>query len=121
MVNEINLQNCSFVEDEDIKLFLIEHINKQEENPFQFSFRVYGNVCEEEGGSIVTEYLELYSHGNIRFDGCSHVWFGDSKEAPDGYVHLCGKVWWEAHCLLMKELWELAVKVLGIEEEKQDD
>jgi hypothetical protein len=36
-------------------------------------------------------------HGMIKWDGCSHVYFGNPKgkgEGTDGYLHLCGEGSW---------------------------
>jgi hypothetical protein len=50
---------------------------------------------------------ELYLSACIKFDGCSHVTFGEDE---DGYLHLCGKPCWEHHCMLMNTLWDFASK-----------
>jgi len=58
--------------------------------------------------------LEMYLTGSIKWDGCSHLWFGNKKDEiyQDGYIHLCGKYFWDLHVKLMKEIWEYAEKNL---------
>jgi hypothetical protein len=44
------------------------------------------------------EYASPAITGLIKFDGCSHVWFGernDKDAAGDGYMHLCGRSCWD--------------------------
>lgn len=53
--------------------------------------------------------VELYLTAYIKWDGCSHVWFGEEeKGTPTGYLHLCGKWCWNKHTRLMYELWDFA-------------
>jgi hypothetical protein len=44
---------------------------------------------------------ELYLKGTIKWDGCSHIWFGDENN----YLHLCGKYYFDQHCKLLEFLW----------------
>ena len=53
--------------------------------------------------------MELYVRGTIKWDGCSHVYFGEND---DGYLHLCGKSSWDDHCKMMEALWDLAAKTI---------
>lgn len=48
---------------------------------------------------------ELYLKGEIKWDGCSHFWFGE-----DGYIHMCGKDSFEDHKKVFDAVWELASK-----------
>jgi hypothetical protein len=50
--------------------------------------------------------IELYVKGTIKWDGCSHLWFGDK----DGYIHLHGKSRYDVHCQLIQELFAFAEK-----------
>jgi len=56
--------------------------------------------------------IDLYLTAYIKWDGCSHVWFGDVGEnnKQDGYLHLCGRWCWDKHIQLMSELWDFASK-----------
>jgi len=59
--------------------------------------------------------LELYLTGFIKWDGCSHIWFGEEEDGKqDGYLHLCGKYCWDKHVQLMVELFEFANKEMGV-------
>lgn len=46
----------------------------------------------------------------IKWDGCSHVWYGNGVT---NYVHLCGVADFVKHARLMKELYELAFRHMG--------
>ena len=50
---------------------------------------------------------EDYMSGYVKWDGCSHVWFGEEDNGNrDGYLHLCGKEQWELHCKMMVAVYE---------------
>lgn len=55
---------------------------------------------------------ELYVAGSVKWDGCSHVTFGekDNDDVQDGYLHLCGEVYWKRHAEVMLAIYELAKK-----------
>lgn len=44
---------------------------------------------------------EHYIKGYVKWDGCSHFWFGDK----DGYLHLCGKSSWDMHVRVIQTIW----------------
>lgn len=58
--------------------------------------------------------VNLYLTGTIKADGCSHIWIGEDNEDDyqDGYVHLCGKYYWDNHIQLMQELYEFGKKTI---------
>lgn len=45
----------------------------------------------------------VYLRGFIKWDGCSHIWFGDSE----GYLHLCGKDYFDRHKMVIDAIWDL--------------
>lgn len=51
---------------------------------------------------------ELYLEGYIKWDGCSHFWFGDE----DSYIHMCGKQCFENHKKVFDALWDLAARTI---------
>ena len=58
---------------------------------------------------------ELYMTGVIKWDGCSHVYFGEreeGKQRQDAYLHLCGTPCWERHQKLMAEVYAHAAKTI---------
>lgn len=59
--------------------------------------------------------LELYLSCYIKWDSCSHVWFGekDDKDRQDGYLHICGAEYFKRHCDLMNYLYNLAFDEMG--------
>ena len=71
---------------------------------------VTGQVYEVESWVDDNEPLdkEQYMRFYIKWDGCSHVNFGerDGTDCRDGYLHLCGKGCWERHVALMSWLYE---------------
>ena len=75
-----------------------------------WSFEVYESCTLTKDDNETIEDLELYVAGSIKWDGCSHVWFGekDQNEKRDGYLHLCGKQCWVNHSKVMSKLWDLA-------------
>ena len=74
-------------------------------------FEVAGWECDEQHTPID---LELYMTGFIKWDGCSHVWFGEKEEdqKQDGYLHLCGKAQWDKHCKMMMAVYDLAERTI---------
>lgn len=55
--------------------------------------------------------FQRYLYGTIKWDSCSHLYFGD--EDGDGYLHLCGAQAFQVHAALMKFLYELAFERMG--------
>lgn len=53
---------------------------------------------------------ELYLKGFIKWDGCSHIWFGDEN----GYLHLCGKTYFEQHKRVMDAIWNVCSKKIKL-------
>lgn len=72
---------------------------------YHMDFEVYEAAGWRENGDVVDK--ELYLKGTIKWDGCSHIWFGS---AGDGYIHLCGGGYWEKHNRLMSALYEMAAE-----------
>jgi hypothetical protein len=52
---------------------------------------IYGWVDDGTGEYVVPCRIEGLFTATVKWDGCSHVNFGD-----DGYLHLCGRIYWEA-------------------------
>jgi hypothetical protein len=83
----------------DHPIFLIQIVEDVE---YSMSFEVYDVTSWEMDFS--PRSVEQYLKGHIKWDGCSHVWVGDN----DGYLHLCGKHYWERHAEVMLKLFEVA-------------
>jgi len=100
--------------------FLIKIITTGNDLQYRMEFEVY-EVCSWECDETNTvSETELYLTGTIKWDGCSHVWFGekDKNGNTDGYLHLCGKTYWQRHSDLMMKIYELAEKTItGYDEE----
>jgi hypothetical protein len=60
---------------------------------------------------------ELYLTCYIKWDSCSHFWFGEKEEegGQNGYLHICGAEYYKNHVDLMNYLYYLAFKRMGRE------
>lgn len=100
--------------------FLIKIITKGEDLQYRMEFEVYEVNSWECDDSNTPAETELYLEGTIKWDGCSHVWFGekDENDDRDGYLHLCGKTCWQLHADVMMKIYELAENtILGYDVE----
>ena len=91
------------LEEDGFNLFLIEFID----NNFEVSakFNVFEVTSWGSNGREIAD-MELYLKGQVKWDGCSHIWFGDK----DGYLHLCGKDYFDRHNKVMSSIWDLCSK-----------
>ena len=66
----------------------VKYLIEFEGNDFQISasFIVFEVVSWEVDSNAPSD-VEKYLKGYVKWDGCSHFWFGDD----DGYMHLCGR------------------------------
>lgn len=80
-----------------------------EEQDFEISatFSVY-EVTSWDGETGEPVDKERYLKGYIKWDGCSHIWFGE--EEGQGYIHLCGKRYFDRHKEVMDAIWEMCSK-----------
>ena len=51
-----------------------------------------------------------YVNGFIKFDGCSHFYFGDPDN--EGYIHLCGGDAYERHHKIIDMLYDMAKETI---------
>ena len=94
--------------------FLIKILTSGDDLQYRMEFEIY-EVCSWECDDDNTPAeTELYLEGTIKWDGCSHVWFGekDENDNRDGYLHLCGKTYWKRHAELMLKVYELAERTI---------
>lgn len=61
------------------------------------------------------EYLECL----IKWDSCSHFWFGDGDD--DGYLHLCGVGDFINHVKLVRWLYNKAFELMGSKPQDGED
>ena len=54
--------------------------------------------------------IEELLNGHIKWDGCSHIWFGDN----DKYLHLCGKSEFDKLKKVLDAVWDKAEKEIVI-------
>ncbi|MHA1840449.1 MAG: hypothetical protein ACTSYW_00595 [Candidatus Heimdallarchaeota archaeon] len=85
-------------------------IDITEETEYNIDFKVFEVNSWEMDKKHTPRDTELYVSGTIKWDGCSHLWFGEEKEdgTHDGYLHLCGKFYIQKHINMMTALYTLA-------------
>jgi len=98
---------------------LVEFLIAAENIEYALNFKVY----EVEGWELPSNKpidLQLYLQGTIKWDGCSHITFGDEGEngITTGYMHLCGGYYFKQHCRLMDALFEYAAKNITMWDDK---
>lgn len=82
---------------------VVSRAQSDSKEPVNPEFDIYGYT----GSGDWTSKLEDAApqiHGTVKWDGCSHVWFGNAPkkgEASDGYLHLCGERCWKKTCAAM--------------------
>lgn len=106
--------------DGDYINFLIKVITKGDDLQYRMEFEVYEVCSWALDGKNTPSETGLYLEGAIKWDGCSHVWFGekDESEVHEGYLHLCGKTYWQRHADVMMKIYELAENtILGYDAE----
>lgn len=91
----------TLIEDNGTVLFQIDWTEVTEHS---VNFNVYKVTSwYAESGEISDS--EHYLRGYVKWDGCSHFWFGD-----EGYIHLCGKGCFDKHVLVMQTIWDACSK-----------
>ena len=90
--------------------FVMEDLKLDE---YTYTFKVYEVVSWNSGeqGDDPSEIEEYIYDGIIKWDGCSHINFGESDN--QGYLHLCGAHYWKQHNLMMEALYKLASEVIA--------
>lgn len=91
--------------DNEFAQFLIK---VTELKPHFINFEVYEVTSWKTDEKSTPCDADLYVEGFIKWDGCSHVWFGEKEEddSRDGYIHLCGKDSWLKHSKVMMKIYE---------------
>lgn len=56
---------------------------------------------------------ELYCEITVKWDGCSHFYFGEKDE--DGYLHICGVHAYIKHISLMRWIYDKALELMNQE------
>ena len=90
------------------------YISVDDDVEHYMSFKLYEVETWECDEAKTPAEMEVYLHGTIKWDGCSHVWFGDTddKDNANGYLHLCGKRYWERHCQVMMLVYKMAEETI---------
>ena len=104
--NEIAIEKLTpLVIDKKYINFLLEITMKQDH---MMAFDGYEVIAWDENNNPVE--MELYISGTIKWDGCSHVLFGEHDEDgnQNGYLHLCGAHEWRKHIKIMTEVYKFA-------------
>lgn len=82
----------------------IIHISELEDHYISFEVREVTSWDAADTNEIIE--TELYLHGCVKWDGCSHIYFGEAGNS--GYIHICGKEGWDIHCKVMTAVYSLA-------------
>jgi hypothetical protein len=88
----------------DFKLWEITGFDPQEKLP------MFGQDME----SIETDRDKVQPdiRGTVKFDGCSHVYFGPEEDEP-GYMHLCGEPAWKDTIAALERVFKECMKRLA--------
>lgn len=91
--------------------YVIFIVSIDSDREYSMDFQVYEVVGWDEQKTPCDK--NLYMSGCIKWDGCSHVWFGEKEQGKqDGYLHLCGKNYWQHHANMMMALYEMAERTI---------
>lgn len=88
--------------------FTVYEISMGRDAAGQFTVPHYNRKGATVSSDVTTDQAnaEPYLRGTIRWDGCSHVWFGDD----DGYLHLCGRGSFDHLAALLDRAWAVAAR-----------
>ena len=98
----------TLLKDENTITYLIEC---RAEKIVSLDFRVYQVTAWTAENEVCHEDNELFLTGSIKFDGCSHITFGDEG---DGYLHLCGKKYFDDLKRVLDAIWQKANNELNM-------
>lgn len=62
------------------------------------------------------EKANVFIHGTVKWDGCSHVYFGD-----EGYIHLCGSRYFVSIGELLKKIYNRCYEIGGFDYDKLNE
>ena len=81
-------------------------IETDKDKEYNLSFKIYQVISWTGEKNNDPGDIELFISGFIKWDGCSHLYFGDG----DGYLHLCGKAYFKELKEVLDAVWEKAEK-----------
>lgn len=102
--------------------------------PAHVDFQVYEKIAWEDGDKNLPYYeskggcgmddkstksideANAYIQGSVKWDGCSHVNFGDE----DGYVHLCGPRSFKEMIFILERIYRDCYEIGGFDHDKWD-
>lgn len=99
-------------------LFKLEIVQEHEAAA---SFNLQVVVAFPPENKLADILYEPYVSGGIKFDGCSHVYFGPvlkstatsgDQASEQGYLHFCGKRDWQLHCMAMELVYKEVTKYI---------
>lgn len=112
-------------DDKGYPIFIIHDI---ERTPYCIAFKVDDILTwnTTDAGVMSVNDRQPYLKGSIKWDGCSHLWFGDLADSKDvnprdSYLHLCGIDDWMNHCILMKTIYTELTTHLKMDDEQSGD
>lgn len=111
------MSKVEYIYDEhDYPIFKIEVADPGVYKATSFNATVY-EVSKWEPDTKEPYEPELYLSCYIKWDSCSHFYFGEKDEEgnPDGYLHLCGVEHYKRQAELLAYLYKRAFEEMGRE------
>lgn len=116
MAEDKSVSNVEYIRDGDRVVFRATIIT-QDNSWFEAEVDEVTTWTDDTGTLEPADY-EPYLYCTIKWDGCSQFYFGDPttfrKMKRDGYLHLCGAVDFKKHVLLVRQIYDLAFKRMGL-------
>jgi len=103
-------------DEQNYPIFKIE-VEQHDYKDVSFKARVYEITAWSADDKKEPLDPELYLSCYIKWDSCSHFYFGEEDEAnnPSGYLHICGVEYYKQHIQLLEHLYKRAFEVMGRE------
>lgn len=109
------MSNIFLYDESGYKAFRIIVEDTNEYKDTSFGAEVFEVTAWEGDSENTPAEEELYLTCYIKWDSCSHFYFGEKGENgnQDGYLHICGAEYFKRHIDLMGYLYKLAFKEMG--------
>lgn len=76
----------------------------------EYIIKEFGKKGEDGEFTPDMDLAQPLFHGTIKWDGCSHVYFGEADNA--GYIHMCGVNCWKRLPLTLERIFAAAAERL---------
>ena len=102
MLGQVIIMEILIKEDDYINYFIETEPDKE----VSLNFKVWQVNSWSMDNKPCKDDLEIFVRGIIKWDGCSHIYFGDE----DGYLYLCGRKYFDDMKKVLDAVWEKAEK-----------